>query len=112
MPRKAPAQPGWFVLVLRRVPSSSPQTVAEPHAVAQPWALPSAELLKQLGSGTAVLSTSEAATRLVRYGANALREQATLSHLRVIWDQLKSPLLLLLIFAIAVSLLVAEWTDA
>lgn len=87
---------------------------AEPTqaAVGQYWTLEPAELARQLGAGPAGLSSDEAAKRLLRYGRNELREQHKLSWLGVLWNQIKSPLLLLLVFAGLVSGVTREWTDA
>jgi Mg2+-importing ATPase len=76
------------------------------------WALDSAQLLQRLRSSPEGLSAREAAHRLRVYGRNELREQQQLSRLRVLWNQLRSPLLLLLLFAAAVSCATGEWTDA
>jgi Mg2+-importing ATPase len=66
---------------------------------------------RRLGA-PAGLSTTEAADRLRAYGPNALREHPQLTRLGVLARQLRSPLLLLLVFAAAASALTAEWIDA
>jgi Mg2+-importing ATPase len=76
------------------------------------WSVAPDELAARLGSGDHGLSTSEADARLQQYGPNALDAQRPLSRLRVLSSQLKSPLLLLLIFAAAASGITAEWFDA
>ena len=58
------------------------------------------------------LSSAEAAKRLREHGRNELREHATLSRLRVLTAQFRSPLLLLLVFAAVVALLAGQWVDA
>jgi Mg2+-importing ATPase len=45
-------------------------------------------------------------------GPNVVGEHATLSRLAVVWNQVRSPLLLLLLFAAAVSVITGEWIDA
>jgi Mg2+-importing ATPase len=54
----------------------------------------------------------EAAGRLRTLGRNALDTERRLSRLRVLWNQIRSPLLLLLVFAAVVSALTGEWVDA
>ena len=76
------------------------------------WSLEPAELLRRLGSSSGGLSSDAAAGRLREYGRNELREEERVSKLRVLWNQVRSPLLLLLVFAALASLLSGEWTDA
>ena len=76
------------------------------------WALEPEELTRQLQSGPGGLSSAEAAARLRKYGRNELREHRSLSRLRVLLAQVRSPLLLLLVFAAAASALGGEWLDA
>src|SRR5262249_20720048 len=76
---------------------------AEPAQPVVYWALEPAELARRLGSGREGLSSAEAAARLHTFGRNELHKQRGLSRLRVLWNQLRSPLLLLLLFAAAVS---------
>ncbi|HWL63222.1 MAG TPA: magnesium-translocating P-type ATPase [Steroidobacteraceae bacterium] len=63
-------------------------------------------------SATRGLSSAEAARRLREWGPNELRSAHAVSHIRVLWNQLRSPLLLLLILASAASALSGAWTDA
>lgn len=58
------------------------------------------------------LSTAEAQRRLAVHGRNQLRAHEALSRLRVLARQLRSPLLLLLLFAAGVSLATGEMMDA
>ena len=76
------------------------------------WALDAAALMRRLRSGPAGLSSTEAASRQARYGPNEIRDQAELSRMRVLWNQLRSPLLLLLVFAAGISALTGQWIDA
>jgi Mg2+-importing ATPase len=68
--------------------------------------------MRRLRSEPSGLSSAEAAHRLVQYGPNELREQGQLSRARVLWNQLRSPLLLLLVFAAGASVLTGAWIDA
>jgi Mg2+-importing ATPase len=76
------------------------------------WSRPESELCAELGTSGAGLSSEQAAARLLDFGPNELRETQRLSRLRVLLNQARSPLLLLLLFAAGVSLIVGEWTDA
>jgi Mg2+-importing ATPase len=75
------------------------------------WSLDPNELAKQLQSTSPGLSGEEAARRLRTYGPNDTRERRELSRLDVLSRQLRSPLLLLLVFAASASLLAGEWVD-
>jgi Mg2+-importing ATPase len=76
------------------------------------WALDTAGLVRQLETTTDGLSTVEAAVRLRECGPNDLKEQRPLSTTGVLLQQCRSPLLLLLVFAAAVSALSGEWLDS
>jgi len=76
------------------------------------WALETEELFRRLDANPGGLSSEAAAERLRTYGRNELRQQRPLSRLGVLLRQLRSPLLLLLVFAAAVALLTGEWLDA
>jgi len=77
----------------------------------QYWSLDAATLLARLGTTTSGLTAEQARERLTRYGRNALDEQH-LTWLQVLFEQLKSPLVLLLVFAALASGLTGEWVDA
>jgi Mg2+-importing ATPase len=76
------------------------------------WALPHAYVAGRLESTPDGLSSAEAARRLAIFGTNELRERRDLSRLAVLARQVRSPLLLLLVFAAAASALTGEWFDA
>jgi Mg2+-importing ATPase len=76
------------------------------------WSLAPEQIVQRLGCSLDGLSTPEAEKRLVIYGRNQIREHAQLSGLRVLWSQLRNPLLLLLVFAAAASMFTGEWADA
>jgi Mg2+-importing ATPase len=94
------------------------QAIMPDHAAAsasvpyQYWALESADLERILDSTPQGLSSTEAERRLQQYGPNALRDGRPLSRLAVLGRQLRSPLLLLLVFAAAASIASGEWLDA
>ena len=76
------------------------------------WSLDAKALLRQLDTSPAGLTSAEAARRQRRYGRNRLHDEQSLSRLRVLWRQLASPVLLLLIIAAAIAAAVGELTNA
>jgi len=75
--------------------------------IADAHALPASEVIARLGSGASRgLNASEARTRLAKYGRNELPAAATVPAWRRFLAQFESPLVLLLLAAVAVSLLV------
>ncbi len=104
-----PMLPG--LAIARRVLGSVPAQPANGRLGA--WhAMAIEDLLAQLGSRPHGLAAAEASQRLERYGPNVVGEHATLSRLAVVWNQVRSPLVLLLMFAAAVSVITGEWIDA
>lgn len=78
-----------------------------------PWhALAAADVFQELDSSENGLSVSEAAARLLADGPNVLPEPPGRTILWVVLDQLKSPLIYLLVAAAVVSVALAEWDDA
>jgi P-type Mg2+ transporter len=73
--------------------------------------LPVADALAELGSSEKGLSSVEARRRLAVYGQNVLRSHGV-SALSVLVRQLRSYLLLLLLFAAVVSAVVGDGTEA
>jgi Mg2+-importing ATPase len=76
------------------------------------WSRSADDVLSRLSTSRDGLGIEEAEARLQQYGPNALRAQAKATPLRLFLEQLKSPLVLILIFAAVVSLVVQEWVDA
>jgi P-type Mg2+ transporter len=76
------------------------------------WSQSSEQLLTALHSSDKGLQQSEAEKRLDQYGANTIRAQQQTTAFRLLLNQFKSPLVLILIFAAVVSGFVGEWTDA
>ena len=85
---------------------------APPPPVDAYWSQPVEALAKGLASGLEGLSREEAEARLRSYGPNRLQQGIAHTRLRVLIAQLRSPLLLLLIFAALISALTGEWLDA
>ena len=80
-------------------------------AIPNYWSLPVDELLGQLKSSRSGLSSADATSRL-QLRSDSFRWTPSLSRTRVLWRQLRSPLLLLLVFASVMSLIAGEWSDA
>ena len=76
------------------------------------WAAPEATLLDALGTSRLGLSAGEAARRLAAAAGTALPASRPVTRRGVLWRQVRSPLLLLLVFAAAASAVNGEWTDA
>src|SRR5512134_1677321 len=77
-----------------------------------PWSLDPDAVAAQLRVSGRGLGADEAARRLIVYGPNALAEAAGHSRLGVLWNQVRSPLLLLLFFAAGASVATGQWVDA
>ena len=76
------------------------------------WSTPLPELLLQLRSTPQGLSAREAQERLAVYGLNAHHAYADITWPRLLLNQFKNPLVLLLIFAMLLSMGLGEITDA
>jgi Mg2+-importing ATPase len=76
------------------------------------WSRSAPELMQELGSAPAGLSAGEADRRLRADGANVVEDSTRLSAARVLVRQVESPLMLILLFGAAVSLVVREWVEA
>jgi P-type Mg2+ transporter len=90
-------------------------TLANSPAQAVPaayWSSPPAQLEAQLHATGAGLDAAGAAARLRRYGPNALDAKRQAGALGLFANQFKSPLVLILIVASAISLMASEWVDA
>jgi Mg2+-importing ATPase len=89
----------------------APRPSREP-ALSAYWALEPWAVARRLGSGLDGLTATEAATRLKQHGPNVLRERQRLSRLDVLVRQVRSPLMLLLLFAAGAAALTGAWLDA
>ena len=76
------------------------------------WSIPQTELLTLLGVDPAGLSAGEAASRLTEVGPNLVRPREEVTRWSILVKQLRSPLVLILVFAAVVSGVVSEWLDA
>jgi Mg2+-importing ATPase len=88
---------------------AAPAAIAVPAA---PWSLDTAALKAVLHTPDAGLSPREAARRLKAPGHEALATDTLPSWPRLLLHQFASPLVLILLFAAAVSLLLRDWTEA
>ncbi len=68
--------------------------------------------MRALGVTTAGLTSAEAERRLEQYGHNVLEAREKVTPLRLFLEQLKSPLVLILVFASVISAVAHEWVDA
>ncbi len=99
-------------LVLSRTFALEPADSAGDADAPPYWSLPAADVVARLSSTPVGLSSLEAAGRLPSVGRNAIGEFEGFTRLGVAWNQLKSPLLLLLVFAAIASVATGEWIDA
>jgi Mg2+-importing ATPase len=76
------------------------------------WSIPTDEVLKKLQTTDKGLSSEEASHRLLVYGANAFKPKKRLDAFKVLLSQFKSPIILILIFATALSLFLGDWIDS
>ena len=76
------------------------------------WGIPTNNLLAQLGTTSDGLTTLDAERRLKAHGLNMSRVKSQITPFSLLINQLKSPLVLLLIFAMGLSFFLGETTDA
>ena len=83
-----------------------------PATPADYWSIPPEQLLAALHSSDHGLQQADAEGRIQQYGLNTIQVQQQATALKLLLNQFKSPLVLILIFAAAISAFVGEWTDA
>ena len=76
------------------------------------WSIPTGDLLKQLETTSQGLGEDEAKARLRLYGANLLKPRKRTDTLTLLLSQFKSPIILILLLAAALSIFLAGYTDA
>ena len=76
------------------------------------WSVDHVALAVSLGSGPAGLMSDEAVAQLAIVGPNSVEDATHLSTLRLLLRQFASPLVLILAFAAAISLVLQQWIDA
>ena len=75
------------------------------------WTFSSDELLKELTTESSGLTQEEAEIRINKYGANLLKQRKNHSNLALFLAQFKSPIILILIFAAALSAFLQDPAD-
>ena len=83
-----------------------------PVAHEQYWTADADTLLQQLDSSRDGLSAADAVRRLRLYGRNQVRAHRSLTRTGVLFNQIRNPLLLVLVFAALASAMTGEWVDA
>ena len=76
------------------------------------WSIPTGDLLQQLETTSQGLGEDEAKARLRLYGANLLKPRKRTDALNLLLSQFKSPIILILLLAAALSIFLAGYTDA
>ncbi|HLO16661.1 MAG TPA: HAD-IC family P-type ATPase [Anaerolineales bacterium] len=76
------------------------------------WSIPANQLSSSLQTTQNGLGTAEAEKRLKEVGSNSLKAARRTTPLILFLDQFKSPLVLILLFAVIVSTFAQEWIDA
>ena len=76
------------------------------------WQIPLSELLQKLDTSSDGITNNEADDRLRQYGPNSLKKQKRSGGIFLFLSQFKSPIILLLLFAAALSLFLQDSTDA
>jgi Mg2+-importing ATPase len=76
------------------------------------WTHSPADLAHALGVELDGLTSAQAAARLAAFGPNEIHARKSASRLRVLWRQIRSPLVLLLVFAALLSAATGQWIDA
>ena len=83
------------------------------ESINQPfWSFKREEVFSHLGTSLGGLLEDDARKRISVYGANAIKEKKRLTTARIIFGQLKSPLILVLIFAGVATVFLGEWVEA
>ncbi|MCL1801248.1 MAG: cation-transporting P-type ATPase, partial [Promicromonosporaceae bacterium] len=81
-----------------------------PAKILEPWRVPAEEVAEVVGShGAQGLTNAEAARRLAADGRNQLDRPPGKTILQRVWEQLKNPMILVLIAAAVVSVAVAAF---
>lgn len=76
------------------------------------WSIPCEKVMQNLQSSSTGLSDQEAKIRLKEYGENTIKKQKKATKLMLFLKQLKSPIMLILIFGTIVSAITGDLTDA
>jgi Mg2+-importing ATPase len=82
------------------------------HSQTQFWTVSSSELLQQLQTIPQGLRSEEIQERLLRYGSNLLKPKKKSDALTLLIAQFKSPIILILLFAVGLSFFLRNPVDA
>jgi len=77
-----------------------------------PWSKKEEQILKELNTSKEGLNTSELPKRYEKYGYNKIEKKKNFKALKILWDQINSPLIYILIFAMIVSFVLESAIDA
>jgi len=86
--------------------------MSDPYLDTPYWSQDAAALMTTLGSGPGGLCSEKATALLRLVGPNVVEDSSRLSALRLLLRQFESPLVLILIFAAAISLVLQQWMDS
>jgi len=76
------------------------------------WSKSAGEIFQELKTGPEGLSSEEAERRLLQYGMNSIKAKKETSSLTLLLSQFNDPIILILLFATALSVYLKEVTDA
>ena len=76
------------------------------------WSKTPEQLLTELRSSPGGLNRDDAERRLEQYGPNSIQEGGRTTALGLLFNQFKSPLVLILVVAAIISIVAGEWPDA
>lgn len=76
------------------------------------WSMPAEDVLKNLNSTPAGLTSNEAALRLKKHGENVIKKKKQDTQLILFLNQFRNPIIIILIVATAISGVTGELTDA
>lgn len=83
----------------------------EKYKIESFWTKSLQELYVQLKTSSQGLTSEEARSRLLLQGPNQLHDNRGVVIGEIIWNQIKSPLVLLLLLAVIISFFVGDWKD-
>ena len=86
-------------------------TISKPHLQSF-WQTPLNELFHSLETSAEGLTNDEASLRLQRYGPNLPSPQKTSEGIALFFAQFKSPIILILLFAVGLSIFLQNVTDS
>ena len=86
--------------------------MSEAGSEAPYWSQDASALAAALGAGPGGLTSDRAAAQLALVGPNSVEDSSRMSAVRLLLRQFESPLVLILAFAAAISLVLQQWVDA